>query len=225
MSQDTKTLSFAELGLRFGDNLALIPNPGDKDKVFDCSLIGCLPGESIIIGPPLDTGILPRMIEGQRVVIRIKLAGGIALFPSIVLFVSEIPTVMVYLDYPRDIKFKSIRGALRVAVSQPVLVSNHSNSQYSGVVGKIVDISASGARLELTENCGSVGEKIDIKGKLAIDNIQRMLSFRAVIRSKKSEGESFAYGVEFIEEDEDKRIVLLGFIFHAMAHGQLQVVR
>jgi hypothetical protein len=225
MTDEVKLLSFRELGLRFGQGMDLLPNPGDKDLVFPCELVGCLQEECLLIGPIGSDGVMPRMVEGQRVVMRVKLAGGIALFPTTVLFVSEIPVIMIYLDYPRDIKFKPVRGAFRVDVTLPVLAANLTDKRISGVAGKIVDISVSGARLEMFEELGGPGHDIEIKGKFQVGNIQRTLQISAVIRTRAAGEGRFVYGVEFRHEDEDKQVVLLGFTFHAMVFGHIQNIR
>lgn len=223
--QEPKLVGFSELGLGFGQELSLLPNPGDKDLVFPCDLIGCLQNESLIVGPSATTGTLPRLTEGQRVIVRVMLAGGIALFPSTVLFVSDIPTVMIYLDYPRDIKFKQIRAALRVVVSLPILASNLDNSQLSGIPGRILDISTTGAGIQMFEKLGDVGQKIEMKGKFQVGEIQRLVTIKAVIRTVLKRKDEFSYGIEFHEADEEKLLVLLGYIFHAMAFGQFQSIR
>lgn len=225
MAGEAKLLSFNELGLRFGQGLDLLPNPGDKDLVFACELVGCLQEECFIVGPPAATGVLPHLVEGQRVVVRVKLAGGIALFPSTVLFVSEIPVMMVYLDYPRDIKFKQMRGAFRVDVTLPVLVSNLTDRRFLSVAGKIIDISITGARLEMFEELGTVDHEIEIKGKFQVGKIQRLLQIGAVVRARTVRDGSFIYGVEFHDGDEDKLMVLMGFTFHELAFGQIQIIR
>lgn len=225
MTDEVKLLNFRELGLRFGQDMDLLPNPGDKDLVFPCELVGCLQEECLLIGPLGSNGVMPRMVEGQRVVVRVKLAGGIALFPTTVLFVSEIPVIMVYLDYPRDIKFKPVRGAFRVDVTLPVLAANLTDKRISGVAGKIVDISVSGARLELFEELGVPGHEIEIKGKFQIGKVQRTLQINALIRTRSTSGDGFVYGVEFRNDDEDKQVVLMGFTFHAMVFGHIQNIR
>lgn len=224
-SADSISLSVAELGLRFGQQMALLPNPGKSDRTYNCELIGCLGTESIIIGPPADTGILPQLTEGQRVIVRVKLAGGVALFPTTVLFVSDVPTVMVYLDFPREVKFKQIRGAFRVNVVVPVLVVNKTADATGTKTGKIVDISTSGARIEMFESLGGLGDDIEIKGKFQVGEIQRVLSVDAIIRAKSSTDDRLFYGIEFHEGDEEKMIILMGFTFHAMAFGHLQSIR
>jgi c-di-GMP-binding flagellar brake protein YcgR len=153
------------------------------------------------------------------------LAGGIALFPSTVLFVGEVPAILVFLDYPRDIKFKQVRGALRVDVTLPVLASNTIDQRFTAVPGKIVDLSVTGARLHMFEELGDVGHEVEVKGKFQIENVQRLLQIRALIRTRSVKGGVFAYGIEFSGGDEDNLIVLMGFTFHAIAFGHLQVIR
>lgn len=225
MAEEAKLLSFEGLGLKFGQELDLLPNPGDKELFFSCELVGCMRNECLIVGPPASTGALPRLVEGQRVVVRAKLAGGIALFPSTVLFVGEVPAILVFLDYPRDVKFKQVRGALRVDVTLPVLASNTTDKRFSAVPGKIVDLSVTGARLHMFEELGNVGHEVEIKSKFQIESVQRLLQIGAVIRTRSVNDEMFSYGIEFSSGDEDKLIVLMGFTFHAIAFGQLQTIR
>lgn len=225
MVDEVKLLTFQELGLRFGHELDLLPNPGETDLIFPCELIGCLKDDCLIVGPPASSGVLPRLAEGQRVVVRVKLAGGIALFPSTVLCVSEVPVVMVFLDYPRDIKFRQVRGAFRVDVVMPVLATNQTDRRFTSVPGKIVDISLTGARLEMFEELGIVGQDIVIKGKFSLGSIQRLLQIDAVIRARSVKEKMFVYGVEFSGTDEDRIMVLMGLTFQAMAVGNLQTIR
>lgn len=225
MAEEVKLLSFEELNLKFGQALDLLPNPGEKELVFPCELVGSMKNECLIVGPPPSTGVLPRLVEGQRIVVRARLAGGIALFPSTVLFVSEVPTILVFIDYPRDIKFKQVRGALRVEVTLPVLASNTTDQRFSAIPGKIVDLSITGAKLHMFEELGNVGHEVEIKGKFQIASIQRLLQIGAFIRTRSAKDGVFAYGIEFSASDEDKLIVLMGFTFHAIAFGQLQTIR
>ncbi len=225
MADETKLLSFEGLGLKFGQELDLLPNPGDKELVFPCELVGCIKDECLIVGPPASTGALPRLIEGQRIVIRVKLPGGIALFPSTVLFAGNVPTILVYIDYPRDIKFKQVRGALRVDVTLPVLASNITDLRFSAVPGKIVDLSVTGAKLHMFEELGDVGHEVEIKSKFQIESIQRLLQISAIVRTRSVKDGVFIYGIEFSGGDEEKLIVLMGFTFHAIVSGHLQTIR
>lgn len=212
-------VSFSELELGFGYELFLIPDLNNKQQLFDCVLAGCIPEECLMVTAPA-SGLFPRVDCGQRVLVRIRLPSGVALFPTTILFISETPTLIVYLDYPRDIKFKRVRAA-RVFVSLPVLMNSQSDESIFGVAGKIVDVSTSGARIEATERLGSVGDIIEVKGKFQVGNMVRMLSINCIIRAEKTPK---TYGVEFCEQNEEKLLVLLGFIYQSMAFNHAQAV-
>lgn len=222
---DEEKLEFDELGITIGQMVeALVKGSGTKE-FSDVLVIGAIPGEALILTAP-PSGVFPKMDEGDKVVIRVKLADGVAIFAAHVLFISDVPMFMVYLDFPSDITFKRIRNATRVSVKLPVLVSNSDEPKYSGVAGRITDISTSGAGLALTEYAGDAGERIVMKGKFTVGNIQRVLSIQAVIRAvNKKSDDLIIYGVEFLEDDENDLLVLFGFIFNAMAFGKIQNIR
>jgi hypothetical protein len=212
-------VDFSELDLSFGQELFIIPDLANKQQMYDCVMVGCIPNECLMVTAPA-SGLFPLVTQGQRILVRIKLPSGVALFPTTVLFISEIPTLIVYLDYPRDIKFKRVRAA-RVNVVLPILANNTTDTDFMGVAGKIVDISTSGARVEMFEPLGKVGDLVEIKGKFQVGGIMRTLGIQSVIRAEKPGN---AYGIEFFEQNEDKLLVLLGFIFHAMAYGETQTI-
>jgi hypothetical protein len=60
---------------------------------------------------------------------------------------------------------------------------------------------------------------VELKGKFQVGGITRVLSIQSVIRAIIPAKEGASYGVEFFEKDEDKLLVLLGFIFHSMVFG------
>ncbi len=214
---DPSMVNFSELGLTFGQELFILPDANDKKAMFECVMVGCIPNQCIMVTAPA-SGLFPKVAEGQRVLIRIKLPSGVALFPTTILFIGEMPTLIVYCDYPRDIKFKLVRAA-RVSVVLPILCNNLTMSGKSVITGKIVDISTSGARIDMFEPLGVAGNIVEIKGKFQVGGITRVLSIQSVIRAIIPTKEGASYGVEFFEKDEDKLLVLLGFIFHCMVFG------
>ncbi|MFL0800576.1 MAG: flagellar brake protein [Agarilytica sp.] len=218
-------LEFDDLHISIGQTVEVLPKNAEDKAFSDVILLGAIPGEALIITAPA-SGVFPKMEEGEKVVMRIKLADGVAIFASNVLFISDVPMYMVYLDFPTDISFKRIRNASRVSVKLPVLVSNVSSPEFCGIAGQITDISTTGAGLTLTEYAGENGDEINMKGKFSVGNIQRVLAIRAVIRVTKKKTDTLTiYGVEFLEDDENDLLVLFGFIFNAMAFGKIQTIR
>lgn len=216
---------FGDLDVKMGQTVQVLSKSSDVKEFYDVMLIGVIPGESLILGAP-ETGVFPKIEEGHQLVFRIMLADGIALFNSVVLYISDVPLFMVYADYPREIKFKQVRNASRVNVSLPVLASNLTTGVQSGVAGRFIDISTSGAGIECYEQLGSIGDDVIVKGKFEVNSIQRLLSIKASIRARKRlTNDSHIYGLEFAGGDEDDLLVLFGYIFNAMAYGKIQKIR
>ncbi|VUD52626.1 hypothetical protein TDB9533_01668 [Thalassocella blandensis] len=217
--------TFDALDVRMGQTIQILSKPSEVKQFYDVMLIGVIPGESLILGAP-ETGDFPKIEEGHQLVFRIMMTDGIALFSSAVLYISEMPIFMVFADYPREIKFKQVRKANRVNVSLPVLTSNTTSGIQSGVAGRVIDISTFGAGLECYEHLGVIGDQVIVKGKFEVNSIQRLLSVKATIRARKRlSNDSFMYGLEFCGGDEDDLLVLFGYIFNAMAYGNIQKIR
>ncbi|WP_045860809.1 flagellar brake protein [Teredinibacter purpureus] len=216
---DKQLLSFEQLNLKMGQVIQIHPNPGKSSDRFDCVLVGCLPGEAVIVTVP-DSGHFPPLKEGHKVVIRVMSSNGVALFPTVVLHIADIPIYLVYLDFPRAIQFKLVRNASRVDVALPILISNPAQKSIRSEPGRITDISIGGAMVSVSENIGTMGDMIEIKGKFDVAGIKRTLGIQAVIRSKVDQtADTYQFGVQFDESDEDKLLVLFGYIFNAMAMG------
>lgn len=217
-------LDFEALGITIGQAVEVLPQSSTSKIFSDVLILGAIPGEAIIIAAT-SSGEFPKMDEGETLVLKFKLADGVAILATSVLFISEVPMFMVYLDYPKDITFKRIRNASRVSVKLPVLVTSLSKPKYSGIAGQIIDISTTGAGLTLTEYAGGNGDQIMMKGKFSVGCIQRVLTIRAIIRTTTKKQENLTiYGIEFLEDDENDLLVLFGFIFNAMAFGKIQKI-
>lgn len=217
MAENT-LLHFDNLNLRFGQTIQLLPDPVDSSKRYDVVLLGCLPGETVMVIPP-EEGEFPSLQQGQRVVIRITTINGVAMFPTVILHIAEMPLYTFYLDFPKAIKFKQIRNAARVDVSLPVLVTNITQPNFGTIAGRSLDISLGGAKLIFDHDVGAVGDNIELKSKFEIANIKRVLAVTAQIRTRKQSRGGYEYGIQFFEQDEDKQLVLFGFIYSSLAMG------
>jgi len=218
-------LKFDDLNLQLGQIIQIQPNPAQSKSRFDCVLVGCIPNEAIIITASTSEG-LPSFESGEPVAIRIMGENGIAIFPTMVLYVTEMPVFLIYLDFPRAIQFKTVRNAARINVALPIQVKNLDRDDAQSVSGQVMDISVGGACLDLDEDMASKGDSVEILGKFQIGGLERDLFIHAVVRSKKTgEKIGFEYGVEFHENDEEKLLVLFGYIFNEMAFGKLKRIQ
>lgn len=212
-------MKFEDMKLIYGYPLQLqISNSAGQPERFSCRLIGCLPGRSILLSVPKLAGKLVRFRSGQKVIARLMVDNGIGIFASIVETQTVDPYPILHISYPDNVGFKGIRGATRVGIDQPVEVNNLTLIGDKAITASVVDVSVTGARIESMFALGEIGNKIQITMNVGIANIVRELTLDAVIRScgdvdlQNPDG-GIAYGVEFIEADEDKRLLLYAYVY------------
>lgn len=217
-------MKFEDLKLAYGYPLQLQTNSTGQPERYSCRLIGCVPGRSILLSVPRTTGRIVRFRPGQKMVARIMVNNGIGIFACALENQIADPYPILFVSYPESVSFKGIRGATRVAVQMPVKVTNDSAVEEPQAKGVMADVSISGARLELNDAVGDVGDRITILGMLEVLGISRELQIEAVIRSRVErstqevdESLPAIYGVEFIDKDEDRRLLLYSYVFSQIA--------
>lgn len=210
-------MKFEDMKLVYGYPLQLqTSNSTGQPERFSCRLIGCLPGRSILLSVPKLAGKLVRFRPGQKVVARLMVDNGIGIFASAVEVQTADPYPILHISYPDNVSFKGIRGATRVAIDEPVQVMNLTVISDRQIPASIVDVSVTGARIEAASSLGEIGHKIQITMNVAVANIIRDLTLEGIIRSRGEVEQginSIAYGVEFIEPEEDRRLLLYAFVY------------
>ena len=214
-------MKFEDMKLIYGYPLQLqSSNAAGQPERFSCRLIGCLPGRSILLSVPKLAGKLVRFRPGQKVVARLMVDNGIGIFASVVESQTVEPYPILHISYPDIVSFKGIRGATRVAIDQPVQVTNLTNISDHIISGSVVDISVTGARIEVQREIGELGNKLNLSMKVGVGNIIRELNVSAIIRSKVDLDPQniaihnvIAYGVEFVPPDEDMLLLLYAYVY------------
>lgn len=212
-------MKFEDMKLVYGYPLQLqTSGAAGQPERFSCRLIGCLPGRSILLSVPKQAGKLVRFRPGQKLVARLMVDNGIGIFASIVETQTADPYPILHISYPDNVSFKGIRGATRVAIDVSVQIANLTLISDQQFTGSVVDVSVTGARIEAAAAFGEIGHKIQVTMNVAVANINRDLVLEAIIRSRgeadpQNSGNLIAYGVEFIEPEEDKRLLLYAFVY------------
>jgi c-di-GMP-binding flagellar brake protein YcgR len=195
-----------------------------QSERYSCRLIGCLPGRSILLSVPKAAGRLVRLKVGQKIIVRLMIDNGIGVFASQVEVQTQEPYPILHIHYPDAVTFKGIRGATRVGVEQPVIATNLSDAERDSVNGVIVDISVTGARIELTAPVGKIGDTIELVGSVLIQEVAREMRIKAIIRSQvdtlddaNNTGLNTSYGLEFVEAEEENRLIMYAFVYSQMA--------
>ena len=223
-------MKFEEFKLSSGYPLQLQTNNNDGQvERFSSRLIGCIPGRSILLSAPVAAKKIARFRPGQKIVVRMMVDNGIGVFVCVAGSQVNDPYPILYVSYPDQVNFKGIRGATRVAVNLPMRTTNISAVDQPSTGGTIADISTSGARIGLDEAIGEIGDKIELKASLNIENITRELTISAIIRSRlerstQEENQNLPaiYGIEFADDDEDKYLLIYAYVFREMARGNRQ---
>jgi hypothetical protein len=212
-------MKFEDMKLVYGYPLQLQTSSlAGQPERFSCRLIGCLPGRSILLSVPKQAGKLVRFRAGQKLVARLMVDNGIGIFASVVETQTIDPYPILHISYPDSVSFKGIRGATRVAIDEPVKILNLTLISDLEIPGSVVDVSITGARIEAASGFGEIGHKIQVTMNVAIASINRELTLEGIIRSRveadpHSLDNIVAYGVEFIEPEEDKRLLLYAFVY------------
>lgn len=222
-------MKFEDMKLVYGYPLQLqTSNSNGQPERFSCRLIGCLPGRSILLSVPKMAGKLVRFRTGQKIVARLMVDNGIGIFAGVVETQTADPYPILHISYPDNVSFKGIRGATRVAIDQQVEVMNLTVISDKVLSGTIVDISITGARIESTQVLGEIGEKLQLTMNVSVAGIVRDLSVDAMIRSRvEVDPQSLsvtgviAYGVEFVEPEEDKRLLLYAYVYSQIGSEEI----
>jgi len=192
-----------------------------------CRFVGAMPGRTLLLSVPRIEGKLLRLRAGQKIVARTMIANGVGVFSAQVEAQIQEPYPLLYLSYPKEVGFKGIRGATRVGLDLPLLAINHSSLEPREVRGRAVDISVSGARIELDDPLGELGDKLELQAGVTVSDVARDLRVQAVIRSRverstreQNREAPVVYGVEFNETDEDRRLLLMAYVFSLIAHDK-----
>lgn len=217
-------MKFEELKLTYGYPLQLqtAAVAGQAER-FSCRLIGCLPGRSVLLSVPKQAGKLVKFRVGQKIVVRLMIDNGIGIFAGIVESQTQDPYPILHLSYPDAVTFKGIRGATRVAVREKIEVTNISMESKIKASGFIADMSISGTRIELGDDIAEIGDTLELRAQVNIRDITRDLILNGVIRSRVDptdnlgEGVLVSYGLEFVDQTDEYRLVMYAYVFNQMA--------
>jgi len=217
-------MKFEELKLTYGYPLQLqTATLAGQPERFSCRLIGCLPGRSILLSVPKQSGKLIKFRVGQKIVVRLMIDNGIGIFACIVESQTQDPYPILHLSYPDTVTFKGIRGATRVAVREKIEVTNVSVESKIKASGFISDMSISGTRIELNDDIAEIGDTLELRAQVDIRDLNRELILTGIIRSRVDptdnlgEGALVSYGLEFTSQSDEHRLIMYAYVFNQMA--------
>lgn len=212
-----------ELELQVGDNLQLQFVGDDRDRRYNCPVIGYLPGQSLLVTTPRRDGKTILVREGQPLVIRMLSGNSVYAFSTQVLCSSSKPYPYLHLGYPKQLERIVVRKAQRARADLIVSVyrGDREEDDPEPKSAIMLDVSMSGSLLRSTTVLGDVGESVRLAARLTLGGVQAYLSIPGAIRNVRAEPNEegrtlYHTGVEFQLTEKQDIILLHGFVYERL---------
>jgi c-di-GMP-binding flagellar brake protein YcgR len=202
-------------------NIEVVDSDG---KRYQSTLIGLVPGRSVLVTTPLLGENRPLLLRKQQTLICRFFSHKVACaFRSQVVHLCTTPMHYLHLGWPSQVEVGAVRKSERVMANVQVSIVNQSDTSWERTYGAIVDLSTSGARLESADPIGGIGEQILISGKVVVGHVTRLISIEATIRAELDKFElpnsTAAYGIEFKFVSDIDFLALQAFVKGQIAKG------
>lgn len=203
--------------VRLGDLVQLQFIPDDGRERLNAKIIGHAANKSLIISAPGSAaGKLTILRENQRFVVRMLQGNRVYGFESEVLKYYTLPYPHVHLSQPADIECITVRGARRINTA--MLVSLQWAGTDTPVAATLLNLSISGAQLQLNNLIGNLGDKLTFAAEFVVANQSKYLRIGSIIRNlstpeERNDGSAFyRYGVQFLDLTDDQRLIVSAFV-------------
>ena len=225
--------SFEATQLHVGERLQLEFVADGSRNHYYTTLIGFVPGHSVLIRTPLVQNLPIPVLEGADVLVRAFSGRHAFTLESRIDRVCRSPYPYMHLAYPALVQQTLIRGALRVRVALPGTASG-SIEQVDTPPRAVVlsDLSVSGAQLETEPSLGEPGAKFGLAFKFVVqpNNYEVKLATSAQIQSVrkitkgKGQEELYSHGVRFNKLHATEGLLLQSYIQQVLLSDRSRVV-
>ncbi len=217
-----RNTTLAEIAPASGEKIRLeVRSPHQRLMV---QLLGYKEYQSVLVSAPRQQSVV--LHEGTRFTARMMSGNYLCTFESRLLQVQSRPFAYWHLDYPERVEMQRIRAHTRVSIVLSVRVEpDEPGMLVSGESQSAIcrDISLQGARLESTRPLAQPGESLYVTARVRVAGIDYLLLLPAVVRNlQQSESgliNAFTQGVEFVDLEEETRLVLAGYIYEQQLIG------
>lgn len=209
--------------LHIGDVLQLQFAPPSKiQDRYATTLVGFMPGQSLIITTPRKQGRPIIVREGQAFTVRMLQGSNIFGFVARVLKSVSTPYPYLHLDYPDEVETAVVRNAPRVSTEIQAVVSRPLEGDSTEHPVVIADISNTGARVMHNSPLGEVGSVIQVQHPLKVcggeDELKVMGKIRNVREVKRDDGSSlYVHGIEFRGLTRFQEVLLCAYVLGGIA--------
>lgn len=227
------TCSFEAAQLHVGERLQLELIADSARNHYYTTMIGFVPGHSVLIRTPLVQNLPVPVPEGAGVLVRAFSGRHAFTMESRVDRVCRTPYPYIHLAYPAEVQQTLIRGDLRVRVAisgTASAASEGTDDKTSAVV--ISDLSVSGAQLESEAPLGEANEKIALSFRFLVqpNNYEVKLATSVQlqnvrkVRKGNAAKEMYSHGVRFGRLHATEALLLQSYIQQVLLADRSRVV-
>jgi len=212
------------LRVELGDTLQLqyVDEP-DRDRKY-VKLIGCLPGQSLMVTTPSQEGKLLLVREDQLFIVRMfsDTVNTVQGFTARVLKAHQRPYPYFHLSYPANCESQVIRKAHRVDLNLIISITNtHPDRTEEKTPARMTNLSTAGAQISSRKTIGEAEDVLMIFLKLLVCGVEKYLNLGGVIkRIRNGEAGEMIYGLEFLPMEEQETILLHSFVYENLVKNQ-----
>ena len=226
-TEETKEMqiNLEEARLQIGDPVQLQPQAEENPVRYSVRLLGFAKGRSVLVSTPMVDGKYLLMREGQAFVLRAFSGKSAYAFPTQILKSVNTPYPYLHLSYPKDVRSLVVRRGARANVKVICAITECDGKPVQGA-GTLLNMSIGGALMGAKQPLGEKGQRLTIKFKTLVNDIESFLVLNAAIRAVTPDPADEAeyqikHGLEFVDVSGQDMILLSAFVYHYLLEQSL----
>lgn len=218
-------INLEEARLQIGDAIQLQSQGEDNSARYAVRLIGFAKGRSVIVSTPSIDGKYLLMREEQPFVLRAFSGKSAYAFSTRVLRSVNTPFPYLHLAYPKDVRSLVVRRGARANLRTICAVTECDGSPMQAA-GTLLNMSIGGTLLAAKQALGQKGQRLTIKFKTEINEVEAYLVLTAIIRAINTDesdepDKAVKHGLEFVDVSGPDMILLSAFVYHHLLEQSL----
>ncbi len=172
------------LKILVGDTLQLQKAGDDTGERYASTVIGFVPGKSLLVTTPMVNNKPVLVREGQQFAVRMIQGSFIQGFVAKVIHNTLAPYPYIHLSFPQEVEYIKIRNADRISADIPVVTRNVKlpDEKDNWKSASIKDISSTGARLESMSKIGEKDGVLLMRFKLQVCSQEEEMELQTTIK-------------------------------------------
>lgn len=211
-ASEDRLCGLEDIRLAIGDSLQL---HRDESR-YSVVLIGFSKGKSVITSAPPVNNPLLGLREGQSFVVRLFSGKHVYAFSSTLYRLSSQPYPHLHLTYPSQVSGRAVRQAIRAPVK---LIASVVDVLGGTASATFVDLSASGGLLVAKTELGIPGERVQVKFRIRVGEVEQYLSLLATVRTTQMVDGQFHHGLQFVDVPHVEQVALTAYVYQCALGG------